>query len=117
MKEYVRPDVFVTEFRLNSTVAGCDPTTVYPEPQDLQCAIVAGEIHGVFYDGCGTNAETSGRLAEYQGQTYFIWKDGSTSGQAPDAAGTKLIAALGVQQGEHASVADAKIQSIINSSY
>lgn len=116
MKEYVKPDVFVTEFRLNSTIAGCDPTTINPDEQDIKCTIVSGEAHNVFYNNCRTNATQAGRLKEYNGTTYFIWYDEHFIGK-PSAEAERLITALGVQQGEHAGIANAEIISIVNSSY
>lgn len=115
MKEYVKPDVFVTEFQLNSAVTACTPTSFDPEPQNITCSIKAGEAHGVFYNSCDTNASTNGRLVEYDGRTYFIWYDGTHTGK-PSDEGQKLITALGVQAGEHAGIANAEIISIVNHS-
>lgn len=118
MKEYVRPDVFVTEFRLNSAVAA----TEYKE-QDITCAILSGESHGVFYSDCQSNIDGNGSKAYLKTiefpvnsgitNTYLVWYDGHVGGR-PNADGEALIKALGIQgSGWHAGIATPTIIEII----
>lgn len=115
MKTYVKPDIEVTAFMLNEAIAACTPTseTKYDE-QNISCAIVSGEAHGIFYDGCSSYA--NGYLKTVSGVTYYVWQDGSVGGR-PDSAGEDLIKLLGIPgPGYHAGVASPTIISIVNAS-
>ena len=118
MKEYVKPDVFVTEFALNEAVAACTDTTEKEfEEQKIICVINGEEV--IFYNGC-TNSATDGKLVTYNGTLYYLWYNGSVGGK-PSTDGEALIKAIqkeaGVSgSGWHAGPATAEIITTHNMS-
>ena len=118
MKEYVKPDVFVTEFAVNEAVAACTDTTEKEfEEQKIICVINGEEV--IFYNGC-TNSATKGDLATYRGTLYYLWYNGEVSGE-PTNEQKQLIqgiqGAAGVSgPGWHAGPATAEIITTHNMS-
>lgn len=118
MKEYVKPDVFVTEFALNEAVAVCtDITETKYNNQTIYCVINGSET--IFYNGC-TNSATDGKLVTYNGTLYYLWYNGSVGGK-PSTDGEALIKAIqkeaGVSgSGWHAGPATAEIITTHNMS-
>ena len=118
MKEYVKPDVFVTEFAVNEAVAACTDTTEKEfEEQKIICVINGEEV--IFYNGC-TNSATKGDLVTYKGTLYYLWYNGSVGGK-PSTDGEALIKAIqkeaGVSgSGWHAGPATAEIITTHNMS-
>lgn len=118
MKEYVKPDVFVTEFALNEAVAVCtDITETKYNNQTIYCVINGSET--IFYNGC-TNSATKGDLVTYKGTLYYLWYNGEVSGE-PTNEQKQLIqgiqGAAGVSgPGWHAGPATAEIITTHNMS-
>ena len=73
MKNYMKPDVFVTEFQLNEAIAACDPTT---EPNlnavSVEVHCVKTNKHEVFYDACDNRYSASDTVS-YNNVTYMKW--------------------------------------------
>lgn len=78
MKNYVKPDVLVTKFQLNNSIALCSPEEV----NDLEAASVTVHCvktnrHEVFYNNCSSNYSNATKVT-YGGQTYMQWPVGGT---------------------------------------
>lgn len=88
MKNYVKPDVFVTEFQVNEAVAYCDPTNVYNEVT-VNCVITGS--HDIFYDLCDSNYNNC-LIITYNGGEYLVWANtsggGAGSGSRKGGGGT-----------------------------
>lgn len=130
MKEYVKPDVLITEFRLNEAIAACEASSSV-NPVNVSCLIKSGTAEGVFYSGGCDFVASSSNLITLNGKQYLYWygPDGGfpqESGTNADGyyVGTTLMDKLkdaGISQFSgsnvlHAGPATPKVISVINSS-
>lgn len=119
-KEYRKPNIIITKFQLNHTIASCAYTseTTYKE-QTINCVINGAET--IFYDNGCKNTASNGKLVTYDDTLYYVWYNGKVATK-PDADQQTLIDAIlslaGVkgQPGWHAGPATAEIISIHNMS-
>lgn len=100
MKEYVKPEIFVTTFTVNESVAanGCQHVDATDPTQTTVYCIIGNQQENVFTGSCQTKANEHA-VIDHEGteDDYFIWftyaGDMGTGG-APDESVTAKLDAL-----------------------
>lgn len=80
---YVKPELNVTLFNLNDTIAACPVVDTY-NPVTVYC-VISG-THDIFYGNCESNYNDM-TIVSYNGQEYLVWANSHGGGNNGGRAG------------------------------